>query len=337
MAKLLAAVPPQRRDLPRQSAHLREGGGPLGGGDRAPGIEDVEGVRALQHVGVRGDGQPGVDEPAGLGGIVGVEPAHGVDVGVVEVVPGHLVLGLAEHLAVGDAGGVSNLAEVADALQGHEDAFHAIGDLDTDGVERLATGLLEVGELGDLQAVEPDLPAQAPGTERGRGPVVLDEPDVVGGGVDAERRETAQVELLGVARVRFEDDLELGVGLQPVRIVAVAGVVGTDRGFGVRDPPRLRSEHPQHCGWVERTSADLGVERLHDHAAAVGPVTGQRQQRVLHGQHRASLGISLSRSRVGRTPRFRGRDTGPPATGVRRERSGGQGGDCPRDIDTPNP
>ena len=139
----------------------------------------------------------------------------------------------------------------------------------------MPAGLLEVGELGDLQPVQPDLPAQAPGAERRVGPVVLDEADVVRVDVDAQRLEARQVLLLRVARVGLEDDLELGVGLQPVRVLAVPGVVGPHARLDVGHPPRLRTQHPQDGRRVERAGADLGVERLHDHAAPVGPVLGQ--------------------------------------------------------------
>ena len=119
----------------------------------------------------------------------------------------------------------------------------------------------------------------------GRGPVVLDEAHVVGAHVDAERLEAAEVELLRVARVGLEDHLELGVGLQPVRVLAVAGVVGAHARLDVGDAPRLRAEHAQEGGRVEGTGADLGVERLHGHSAAFGPVPVQREYRVLHRQH----------------------------------------------------
>src|SRR5450756_3042410 len=41
------------------------------------------------------------------------------------------------------------------------------------------SGLLEIGELRYLHAVEPDFPPEAPGPEGGRFPVVLHEPYVV--------------------------------------------------------------------------------------------------------------------------------------------------------------
>ena len=47
------------------------------------------------------------------------------------------------------------------------------------GLQLQAARLLEVGELGDLHAVEHHLPADAPGAERGRLPVVLLEAEVV--------------------------------------------------------------------------------------------------------------------------------------------------------------
>ena len=61
-----------------------------------------------------------------------------------------------------------------------------------------AAQLLEVRELGGLHAVDPDLPALAPGAQRGALPVVLDEAHVVLGEVDAERLERAQVDVLDV-------------------------------------------------------------------------------------------------------------------------------------------
>ena len=55
------------------------------------------------------------------------------------------------------------------------------------GREVDAARLLEVGELRDLLAVEEHLPADPPGAEGRRLPVVLLEAHVVGRGIDAER------------------------------------------------------------------------------------------------------------------------------------------------------
>lgn len=46
---------------------------------------------------------------------------------------------------------------VGPCLQGHEDALQAVRDLHRRHLQHLAARLLEVGELGDLHAVQPDL------------------------------------------------------------------------------------------------------------------------------------------------------------------------------------
>jgi hypothetical protein len=84
-----------------------------------------------------------------------------------------------EDVAVGQAVGVDQVVDVLHALQVHGQALQAVGDLAGDGLAVDAADLLEVGELRHLHAVEPDLPAQAPGAQRGVLPVVLDEADVV--------------------------------------------------------------------------------------------------------------------------------------------------------------
>ena len=59
-----------------------------------------------------------------------------------------------------------------------------------------AAALLEIGELGDLEAVEQDLPADPPGADRRRFPVVLVEAEVVVLEGDAERAEALDVDVL---------------------------------------------------------------------------------------------------------------------------------------------
>ena len=93
---------------------------------------------------------------------------------------------------------------MAHPLQRRHDPLEPVGDLDRRHVQRRAPHRLEVRELGHLLAVEPDLPAEAPGPEGRVFPVVLDEADVVLAHVDAEGDEGAQEELLRVSlRKRF--------------------------------------------------------------------------------------------------------------------------------------
>ena len=114
-----------------------------------------------------------------------------VHVGLLEVVDGELQLVLQANLAVfhGTPIGADDPDDVVnaiDVLQEGGDALQSVGQLGGDGIEIDAAALLEVGELGDLQAVEHDLPADAPGAERGRLPVVFFELDVVLAQVDAD-------------------------------------------------------------------------------------------------------------------------------------------------------
>ena len=91
-----------------------------------------------------------------------------------------------EDLAVLDALDPLDVEDVLDVLQVHGDALEAVGELGRHRLAVEAARLLEVGELGDLHPVAPDLPAEAPGAERRALPVVLDEADVVLARVDAD-------------------------------------------------------------------------------------------------------------------------------------------------------
>jgi hypothetical protein len=71
-------------------------------------------------------------------------------------------------------------------LDVHGEAFEAVGELARDRLAVEAAHLLEIGELGHLHAVAPHFPAEAPGAERGRFPIVLDEADVVEERIDAD-------------------------------------------------------------------------------------------------------------------------------------------------------
>ena len=74
-----------------------------------------------------------------------------------------------------DRRSTSRSNKFVDALQIHRDALESVGHLGGNRPALQAAGLLKIRELGDLHPVEPDLPTQAPGSEGGRLPVVLDE------------------------------------------------------------------------------------------------------------------------------------------------------------------
>jgi hypothetical protein len=148
------------------------------------------------------DGLGAVKQAEALGFIqLEVLPEAG-DVGVVEAVGRELLLFMQADVAVGELGtrdriaGPDDVEDRVEVLDELGEALEAVGDLAGDGVEVHAAALLEVGELGDLLAVEHDLPADAPGTADGPLPVVFLELDVVLREVDADGDERLQIEVL---------------------------------------------------------------------------------------------------------------------------------------------
>ena len=222
---------------------------------------------------------------------MGVElPEQLVHVRVFEVVLRLLDFVLVIDVAVRDAAeravGPDEIEHALDTLQVHREALEAVGDLAHHGPAVEPAHLLEVRELRDLHAVQPDLPAEAPGAERRRLPVVLDQADVVHERVDADGAQRTEVQLDHVGRRRFDRDLVLVVVLQAERVVAVAAVGRATRRLHVRGAPGLGSDRAQERGGVERARANLHVVGLQDHATLLGPIPLQREQEVLEGAGR---------------------------------------------------
>ena len=262
-------------DLAREVAHAGDVRGAVGDADHAARVEHVEGVAALEHVVVGRDGQARLDGAQRLGLVLAEVAVQHLGVRHLEVVGAELALVLLVDVAVGDdvLGAVllparpHEVVDAVHALQVHGEPLEAVGDLDGDGVEVEAAELLEVGELGGLHAVDPDLPALAPGAERGALPVVLDEAHVVLGEDDAEGLERAQVHVLDVGRGRLDDHLVLVVVAQAVGVLAVAAVGGAHGRLDVGGAPGTGVEAAQERRGVEGAGADLGVVRLDDDAA----------------------------------------------------------------------
>ena len=189
---MAAAAQPGLAAGPRQRPHPADVGGALGDADHAAGVQQVEQVARLQALVVGRQRQGGVarEQRLALGLGVGELAEQPLGVGRLEIEGRVLALGLQEHLAVGHALAVEvEVVDVLDALHVHRQPLEAVGQLARDRLAVEAADLLEVGELGDLHAVAPDLPAEAPGAERRALPVVLDEADVVRQRVDADRRQ----------------------------------------------------------------------------------------------------------------------------------------------------
>src|SRR2546422_7397574 len=259
---------------------------PLGHADGAARVEQVEGVRALQAVVVRRKRKVLLDEAAALALVLVEEAQEPVGIARVEAVLALLPLVLPEGVAVGEPAAVRVRAEdevvdVVDALQVHGDALEPVGELRGHRPALESPGLLEVGELRHFHPVAPDFPAEPPGPQRGRLPVVFDEAQIVVVGSDADRAQRAQVLLLDVLGAGLEDHLVLVVLVEAVWILAEAAVRGPARGLDVGDVPGLGPEHPQEGRRIHGARPNLQVVPLHQRAAAVGPIGLQGEEEAL--------------------------------------------------------
>ncbi len=253
-------------------------------------------MRAAQHHLVARQHALRVDQALRFGFVLAEVPEQHLGIRQLEVVARLLNFVLMIDVAIQNGSRRSRLRAIDPdqvehaflALQVHREALQAIGDLAEHRLAGEAADLLEIGELRDLHAVEPDFPAQAPGAERGRLPVVLDETDVVLLGIDAERHQRLQIPFLDVGGRGLEHYLVLVIVLQAVRVLAITAVLGTARGLHVRGIPRLRPDGTQESRGVERARAHLHVIGLQQHAALAIPELVQPQDQLLEAQHEAS-------------------------------------------------
>jgi hypothetical protein len=135
--------------------------------------------------------------------------------------------------------------------------------------------LLEIRELADLQPIKHHLPADAPGAEGRRLPVVFFKTNVVLARIDPHRLETLQIDLLYFVGRGLQDHLELMELEDAVRILAEAPVCRPARRLHVRDVPRFRPERPQQRFRMRRARTDLEVERLLNDASLRRPESGK--------------------------------------------------------------
>src|SRR5713226_6854914 len=88
--------------------------------------------------------------------------------------------------------GPAQIVDALNPLQKRADALQPVSQLDRDRIQVDSAALLEVSELRNLEPVEQYLPADPPGTERRRLPVVFLKPNVMFLEVDSDRGETLQ-------------------------------------------------------------------------------------------------------------------------------------------------
>src|SRR6266700_6119758 len=152
--------------------------------------------------------------------------ADGAGIAAIKTVFGELLLFQEANVAVGLVCRPAEIVNTLNALKESANALEAVGQFDRDGIEINPAALLEVGELGDLQSVEENLPADAPGAEGGRLPIVLFEANVVLLESDAECAEALEVDVLHLGRRRLENHLKLVVLVKAVGVFTIASVGG---------------------------------------------------------------------------------------------------------------
>ena len=144
-----------------------------------------------------------------------------------------------------------------------------------------AAHLLEVGELAHFHAVEPHFPAQAPGTQGRRFPVVFHKADIVLLLMNAQLGQALQIELLDIFRRGLNDDLELMMLEQTVGVIAITTVSGATGGLYISHTPGLRAQNPQKGGRVHGASALFNVVGLCHDAFLISPEFLQFQNNCL--------------------------------------------------------
>src|SRR5207245_2847015 len=169
--QLLARRVIRLRHRTRERAHAGDVGGALGHGDGSDRVEKVEGMRALQDHFIRRQDAVRLDKALGFRFEAFEQIRQQIGIRQLEVVARLLYFVLMVDIAVAHAWRPDEVEHAFLSLQVHGQALQAVGDFAEDGLARESAYFLEVGELRDLHAVEPDFPAQAPGAERRRFPV----------------------------------------------------------------------------------------------------------------------------------------------------------------------
>src|SRR5207248_9836387 len=146
--------------------------------------------------------------------------------------------------------------------------------------------LLKGCDLSDRQAIETHLPADARCASRWRLRRVFLKTNVVVFGVDTQRAEAFQVELLHIHRRGLENDLKLRVLIEPIGILAIPTVGGPTTGLHESDTIVLRAEDTKERFRMHGAGSDLHVVRLLKNTALFHPKPREFQNQILKGEPR---------------------------------------------------
>src|SRR5262249_43495733 len=174
-----------------------------------------------------------------------------------------------------------NVINAVHILKKRSNALQAVSQLCGDWIQIQSPALLKISELGDFQAIQHHLPADAPGAERGSFPVVFFKLDVVFSQINPDGLQGLQVKLLHIFRRWLEDYLKLHMLVEAIGIVTVAAISRTARRLDISDFVRLRPQYAQKSLRGHRSSAHLHVIRLLQHTAALRPELLEAQNEFL--------------------------------------------------------
>src|SRR6266849_4964869 len=209
--------------------------------------------------------------------------ADGGGIAAIEAVFGKLLFFHQPDVAIGLVQGPAQVINAFHALEEGTNALKTIGEFGENGTQNDPAALLEVGELRDLETVQKYLPADAPSAEGGRLPVVLFETNVMLFQVDAQGRETLQIDILHILRRGFEDHLKLEMLVQAIGILTIAPVGGPTAGLHITDSIGMRSENAEERFRVHGARAHFDIIRLLKNAALPPPELREFQNQILKG------------------------------------------------------
>src|ERR1700733_8936401 len=188
-----------------------------------------------------------------------------------EVIGREFALRLMEDLAVTELLIIGEIVNKLDALYVHREPFKPVCQFGRDRIAIEAADLLEIGELGDFHAVAPDFPSEPRGAERRALPIVFDETNVMMQRVDPDGANTIEINVLHVLWCGLQDNLELIIMLEPVRVLAISAVLGPPRRLNIGSAPGTGSKRSQSGCRMKRSRAHFDVIGLKDHATLPGP------------------------------------------------------------------
>jgi hypothetical protein len=104
-------------------------------------------------------------------------------------------------------------------------------------------------------------------------------------GINAERLQAIEIDLLNIDRGRFDDDLILIIVLEAIGILPVSAIGGTTGGLHIGDLPGFRSQDPEKGGRVKSSCAHFDIIGLLNHTALIRPEPLQGKDQFLKIHH----------------------------------------------------